>query len=147
MTSKQWKEYHLPEMVQRDITMLNDKRAEYADDDDIFSNFEKAASFNTSTQEKQLWNYCTKHIISVQEMVAGLHLTKYPLSQWEEKLGDIRRYLYLLEGMMREKEATRLEVKYEYKEDDAKEMNVLECARANQRATGIEIALQNQEVA
>ena len=77
---------------------LAEKRIEYANDDDIFYNFELGAKLSKdSTKEQTLWNYNTKHIASI----IGMIFNDVPLNKElvREKIGDAINYLILLQAM------------------------------------------------
>jgi len=72
------------------------------------------------TPKEALWGFVSKHIIATQSFIkrdaqrisaprSSMGFTVggsfVPYSQWEEKIGDIRAYLLLLDGLVRETNA------------------------------------------
>jgi hypothetical protein len=86
--------------------VLATKGNEYAHGDRL-SNFKRAAEFLDCTPEKALWGFVSKHIIALNDFIADLEKGRMtPIEQWEEKIGDIRNYMVLLDALVIE----RLEV-------------------------------------
>jgi len=80
----------------QDIEVLTAKNKSYASDSDKLSNFKAAAKYSFS-ETGALWGFLVKHIVSVEEIVLG---TKPATQEFiDEKLGDFRRYLILLEAL------------------------------------------------
>jgi hypothetical protein len=70
------------------------KGKEYAVEGDPFFNFKDGEGFINGDKKEVLWNYMSKHLVSVKN-----HCTnKIPLTeeQLEEKIGDIISYCTLL---------------------------------------------------
>lgn len=86
------------EQVEKIRNMLITKAREYADDGDRMHNFKSAAAMNRETPEQALWGFVTKQIISVRDMVQSGK--SYDNAQWDEKLGDILTYGFLLRGLV-----------------------------------------------
>lgn len=83
--------------------ILAAKAEEYAHGDRL-SNFKKTAEFLDCTPEKALWGFVTKHIIALNDFIADLEKGRMvPIEQWEEKIGDIRNYMILLDALVAER--------------------------------------------
>lgn len=93
---------------------LKSKREEYAADNNVFSNFEKAESKSGKVREKVLKDYMLKHEVSVDDLIEKLEaahkgktLTAEEVEaikpRIKEKIGDIINYYILLEAMLIEK--------------------------------------------
>lgn len=76
---------------------LSNKAKEYASNENRFHNFDTAAKMNKTTPERELWNFMTKHLVSVQDMVKDPE--KVTTAMVNEKIGDVINYLILLEGL------------------------------------------------
>jgi hypothetical protein len=88
----------------REKNVLVKKAAEYAREDDRLSNFQKAAALQSCTPERACFGMMAKHLVSVADMVNDLEKgIDTPMPMWEEKLGDARNYLALLEGILRDR--------------------------------------------
>jgi hypothetical protein len=86
---------------ERDVMVT--KAGEYANDDERFSNFHNGAPFMASgnTPEACLWNYLSKHLVAVRDAINQIELgVVKPMEFWDEKLGDMRNYSVLLEGLI-----------------------------------------------
>lgn len=88
---------HYETVVQQERETLSAKRTEYANGEDRFANFCEGAVFTGLSPEQTLWSYMAKHLVSVREIVNGKNVTNEML---REKIGDVRNYLILLEGMI-----------------------------------------------
>lgn len=86
------------EQVEKIRDTLVTKAREYADDGDRMHNFKSAAAMNRETPEQALWGFVTKQIISVRDMVQSGK--SYDKAQWDEKLGDILTYGFLLRALV-----------------------------------------------
>lgn len=79
------------------------KNEEYSREDAL-SNFKKAANAKNCTPEDALLGMLTKHWVSVVDLIQDIDQNKIaPLSMWEEKCGDIRVYMMLLEALVNER--------------------------------------------
>lgn len=81
------------------------KNDEYANETEVFNNFKQAVgiSFN-NTPEKVAWEFLTKHLQSVKDILNDIEGGKIPsISVLDEKMNDAHNYLYLIEGMIQEK--------------------------------------------
>jgi hypothetical protein len=90
------------------------KHKEYAKDDNVFRNFDKAAGGLSlhSTSAEVLWSYMTKHLVSIKDIVSdNVPVTNEVVS---EKIGDVINYLILLEAMLNEKGERHCKLKEAY---------------------------------
>ena len=90
--------------LEREILVT--KAGEYANDYERFANFHNAAPLQASgcTPEAALWNMVVKHIIATRDAINQINLgITMPLPFWDEKLGDIRNYMILLEGLIKDR--------------------------------------------
>lgn len=82
-------------------SVLQKKGAEYANDKDVFHNFEEGTKMSFhDTREMVAWEYMMKHMISIKDMISS----KQTFSEHviREKFGDAINYLILMESMMLE---------------------------------------------
>lgn len=77
--------------------MLNKKHKEYDANDNRFWNFIRAAEMRRCTPEKILFDFLTKHIISIQDFADGAVQLSPP--QLKEKTIDIIIYSLILYAM------------------------------------------------
>ena len=87
------------ERIKKIRCTLEVKEREYATTEDRLHNFKAAASLMRVSQEEALLGMLAKHIVSIVDMVKTPGA--YPLSQWDEKLGDAINYLILLEALLK----------------------------------------------
>lgn len=82
-------------------SVLLQKRKEYANQTNPFSNFHRAIGIsNHNTPQKVAWEYMTKHLQSLKDILSNeVPFTKETV---EEKIGDIINYLILIEGMLKD---------------------------------------------
>lgn len=88
--------HSLAEIMER----FHNKNKEYASNEDVFSNFRKAAgglSYH-SREEQVAWEYAVKHLQSLKDMIAS----DSPISPEviDEKIGDVIAYMLLIKGML-----------------------------------------------
>jgi len=82
-------------------SVLQKKGAEYADDVNVFHNFEEGAKMSFhSNREMVAWEYMIKHLQSIKDMISN----NKPYSEHviREKFGDAINYFILMEAMMLE---------------------------------------------
>ena len=105
MKTKQFND--LVKMIQADQKLVLCSKAEdYASDEERFINFHNAANLQArgNTPEAALWNMAAKHLEATQRAIGKIELgVVMPLEFWKEKLGDIRNYMILLEGLVRDR--------------------------------------------
>jgi len=82
------------------------KRTEYAPEEDPLSNFKEGSSVSGLTPEQVLFMYCTKHLVSIRDII----FEKVPASKdlIREKTGDIINYMILLNAIQDEKETEEI---------------------------------------
>ena len=90
------------------------KHKEYAQDDNVFRNFDEAAGgFSLhSTSAEVLWSYMTKHLVSIKDIVAENKAADPAVIS--EKIGDVINYLILLEAMLNQKAERHCKLKEAY---------------------------------
>ena len=86
--------------------ILNSKRKEYSFEDDRFSNFNSAAGLQSCSPEQALYGMLAKHLVAINDLIdedaQGEEISK---KEWEAKIFDAINYLWLLQGMLKEKGA------------------------------------------
>lgn len=107
MNSEQFNELVKSCLKDTEKTLCN-KAKEYASNTDRFHNFRLAAQIGNTTPEKALWGMAIKHLVSVVDLIENSD-TPRSSEYIREKCGDLRNYLILLEGIIREREADRVE--------------------------------------
>jgi hypothetical protein len=93
------------ELIER---VLVNKGAEYANEQNVFYNFEKAVGISFSnSREMVAWEYMTKHLQSIKDLIdadSKQGPKQYPaIPTVEEKIGDAINYLILIEAMLKQK--------------------------------------------
>ena len=82
-------------------SVLQKKGAEYANEANVFHNFEEGAKMSFhSKREMVAWEYMIKHLQSIRDMVGDDK--SYSEHVIREKFGDAINYLILMEAMMLE---------------------------------------------
>jgi hypothetical protein len=87
--------HSLAEIMER----FHNKNTEYASQEDVFSNFKKAAgglSYHCKA-EQVAWEYAVKHLQSIKDMIASETSTAEAI---DEKIGDAIAYMLLIKGML-----------------------------------------------
>lgn len=86
----------LAEIMER----FHNKNKEYASNEDVFSNFRKAAGgLSYHCKEEQVaWEYTVKHLQSLKDMIAS-DIPPTP-EMIDEKIGDVIAYMLLIKGML-----------------------------------------------
>lgn len=84
-------------IILRIKNMIEKKRNEYANLNDVLINFKRAASFLEQTPLQALFGMLTKHLISLRDIV--IEQKTVPLELFQEKITDTINYLILLEGL------------------------------------------------
>jgi hypothetical protein len=89
----------------RCIFVLNKKKLEYSPGEDRLESFKNASELQGESPEKCLWGMLTKHLTSLSGMckLVGSCATPYSQEVWEEKITDAHNYLFLLEGLLKER--------------------------------------------
>lgn len=86
------------ELTEQSISVLDKKRREYAEDHDVLENFKSAAGCQAVPPSQALIGMATKHFVSIAKMAKDPHLYGGPT--WNEKLGDMRNYMFLLYAIL-----------------------------------------------
>lgn len=112
MTNKEFDAY-LEERLQMIRDTLSHKAKEYSNGKDRMHNFNTAAVLQGCTPERALWGMAAKHLVSVSDLVLALDdddiQPKPTLQMWNEKIGDAVNYLCLLDAMIQDRYAVRVE--------------------------------------
>lgn len=97
----------LDKMQENQRKVFANKAKEYADldNDDRMHNFKRAALQRNQTPESALFGMMLKHYICVLDMLDNIDKGKpCPTEEYvEEKLGDLRNYLVLLQVLITER--------------------------------------------
>jgi len=90
--------------VTKSSDVLIKKSVQYSRNNDRFYNFKKIAQLTDTTPEKVLMTLVSKHWINLKDCVD--EIGSDPV-QWaplyDELLNDIHNYMYLLEGLIKER--------------------------------------------
>lgn len=95
-------------LVALEKSLMLEKGAEYAQNDDRFSNFKNAVSLQVPgvTPEGAAWNMMSKHLEATMKGLRSLAEGNAPSQRfWDEKLGDIIIYTRLILLMTEERTA------------------------------------------
>lgn len=87
-------------------TLCKDKQTEYTTSGNAFSNFEGGKGISiVNTREGVAWEYMTKHLQSVKDIILELERGNIPLSAFKisEKTTDVILYMLLIETMILQK--------------------------------------------
>jgi hypothetical protein len=96
----------LGEMMEEDKRVLSAKKKEYASGKSRYHNFDKSAAVLRTTPVRALLAFAAKHVVSIYDwMENGIP----KLETVSEKLGDARRYFYLAEALIRDRELAQPE--------------------------------------
>tara|TARA_Y100000361_G_scaffold135648_1_gene135741 strand:+ start:335 stop:649 length:315 start_codon:yes stop_codon:yes gene_type:complete len=80
------------------------KRAEYADDIDVFENIRNGVGFSLNSEPEHVaWSYAAKHLESIQSIIRKLPNEKPSEELINEKFGDAINYLIIIEGLLKER--------------------------------------------
>lgn len=80
------------------------KNREYARGGDKLSNFKAASRFRSKAPETMCFEYCTKHLVSLSDLVNDLEQNiHHPLALWSEKCTDAINYILLLNALLCER--------------------------------------------
>ncbi len=95
----------LDEMLDRTREVMGSKSAEYVRGDDKLHNFRRAAEIMRCSETEAWQGMWMKHVVSILDQLDDLKDGKsHPLALWQEKLGDARNYLFLLEAILTDDE-------------------------------------------
>ena len=84
----------MQEMIDKCLRVLKAKAEGYSTDEDVLHNFRVAAGLQGCTVPQALVGMMTKHTVSVYDMVNSGQA--YAPDIWDEKIGDLVNYLFLL---------------------------------------------------
>jgi hypothetical protein len=86
-------------------TTLDHKKAEYGSATDRFHNVKRGGEILGCTPEQALGGFMSKHVVSVYDMIEWSEVSpeRITLELIDEKIGDNIVYLYLLEGLLKER--------------------------------------------
>ncbi len=117
-------------------SVLQKKGAEYANEANVFHNFEEGAklSFHNS-REMVAWEYMIKHLQSIKDMISNN--TPYSEHVIREKFGDAINYMILMEAMMLETNGLHNRFCDAIKETKAKAEKKIEELNKSQQERGI----------
>lgn len=76
------------------------KNKEYSTDNSPLHNFHQSAKLLRVTPKENAFAFMVKHLISITDMLQSD--IDYPMKLWEEKLGDAKNYLFLIECLVEE---------------------------------------------
>lgn len=88
--------------IERCKSVLLNKAAEYAADDDRLHNFNVAAALEGVSIRQALYGMMAKHVISIADMCMSDKV--YGKSMWDEKITDNINYLLLLSAVISKEE-------------------------------------------
>ena len=119
-------------------SVLQKKGAEYANDKDVFHNFEEGTKMSFhNTREMVAWEYMMKHMISIKDMISSK--SAFSEHTIREKFGDAINYLILMEAMMLESNGIQQRFCEAVKETTAKaERKIAELNKTEPRERGID---------
>ena len=86
----------------RSKKVLIKKEKEYSPGADRLDQFYRAATLQRTNPCSALFGMAIKHITSIADMCKDP--TLYNLKTWDEKIGDLRNYTYLLDALLRDME-------------------------------------------
>ncbi len=101
--------------------VLGSKAKEYAIGGDRFHNFKVAAAFDNCTPEKALWGILLKHLVSIRDICHNPE--DISLTVLEEKTLDTANYMVLLNAMVKERIAEKLQVEKHSKQQTGTNVN------------------------
>lgn len=117
-------------------SVLQKKGAEYANDKDVFHNFEEGTKMSFhDTREMVAWEYMMKHMISIKDMISSKQT--YSEHTIREKFGDAINYLILMEAMMLDSNGIQQKFCDAVKETTAKAEKKIEELRTSPQERGI----------
>lgn len=118
-------------------SVLQKKGAEYANDKDVFHNFEEGTKMSFHDKREMVaWEYMMKHIISIKDMIASKNA--YSENTIREKFGDAINYLILMEVMMLESNGIQQRFCDAVKETTEKANKKLEELRTSPQERGVD---------
>lgn len=99
---------HVERSFDRSRNVMVKKGAEYSGDAEVFHNFNNSVGIAlVKTNVGVAWEYLTKHIQSVKDIIISIEtdgsLGKVDEALLDEKFGDVHNYFMLIEGMIKER--------------------------------------------
>lgn len=99
---------HVEEVFTRTSNVLIKKGKEYANNDEVFHNFNNSTGISLHNENTSVaWEFMTKHLQSIKDILSELENTcltpRFTKEVIDEKFGDTINYLILIEGMLKEK--------------------------------------------
>lgn len=82
------------------------KSKEYSTDNLPLHNFHQSAKILRVSPKESAFAFMVKHLTSITDMLQSD--TDYPMELWEEKLGDAKNYLFLIECLVQEEKKMKL---------------------------------------
>ena len=73
------------------VSILKERNAKYSHPDNALYNFNEAAKIMGCTPAQAAWNYATKHIIALRDMILKNDFSD--VDDLEEKIRDVQNYL------------------------------------------------------
>ena len=73
------------------VSILKKRNAKYSHPDNALYNFNEAAKIMGCTPAQAAWNYATKHIIALRDMILKNDFSD--IDDLEEKIRDVQNYL------------------------------------------------------
>lgn len=99
-TSEQFNK-DLKDSIQRSVDVLSEKEQEYSQcESDRLDQFWRAAAVQNIEPTEALVGMMTKHYTSICDMVKNP--TCHSIPKWNEKIGDLRNYTFLLDSLVRD---------------------------------------------
>lgn len=106
--------YWIDELEKSRALILDERNGKYSHDDEALYNFKEAAKIMGCTPAQAAWNYATKHIIALRDMICNDNFSDKP--DLCEKIRDIQNYLSFIWAIANENRCVDLEAK-EHKGD------------------------------
>ncbi len=105
MTRKEFNENIVERGMIRSRIVLRSKNEEYAGEEEVFENFKQGLGISFHTiPEKYTWELLCKHLQSIKDIISDVENNKLPTEDLiDEKFADAHNYLYLIEGMIKER--------------------------------------------
>jgi hypothetical protein len=91
----------LESSINRSKRVLVKKGIEYSGVTDRLENFKRAGATQNITPEAALLGMVSKQFVSLTDMVKTPD--NFTIKQFDEKIGDIRNYTFLLDALLRER--------------------------------------------
>lgn len=112
MTRKEFSEKIVEKRIELIREVLQRKGLEYGAEKNAFYNFNESTGISFhDTNIAVAWEFCVKHLTSIKDMISNFeNIGTVPSNEFiEEKFGDAINYMILMEGMMKEHLANKIE--------------------------------------